>query len=116
MTAQPQEFPTATIPDRTLRAIRSALVVPQDRESFDEGLRMALAEVRVSLDLAKLNEFIHTWWLIAGDSVRDPQGRRQLYELVDRAQDLAARGEPVPRGTRTWRELLAERGVDTDSV
>ncbi|WP_246267529.1 DUF6247 family protein [Nonomuraea typhae] len=102
------------MPDKTLRATRSALSVVQDREGFDEGLRLALAEVRVSLDLGRLNEFIHTWWLVACDSMKDPQGRRELHERAKAAQDLAARGEPLPRGTRSWRELLAERGVSTD--
>lgn len=116
MTAQPHESPAVTMPDKTLRAIRGALIVSQDREGFDEGLRVALAEVRVSLDLAKLNDFIHTWWLVACDSVKDPQGRRELYERAGVAEDLAARGEPLPRGAQSWRELLAERGVSTHGV
>lgn len=99
------------LPEKNLRAIREALTVPQDREGFDAGLDAVLAEVRASLDLGRLNEFVHTWWLIACDSVQDPQGRRDLYERAARVQELADSGRPIPRGDKTWRELLAERGV-----
>ncbi|MBE3014090.1 hypothetical protein IL992_33665 [Microbispora sp. NEAU-D428] len=113
MSAQPQEFPPeGPLPEKNLRAIRRALVVPQDREGFDAGLDVVLAEVRASLDLGRLSEFIHTWWLIACDSVKDPQGRRDVYERATRVQELADAGRPIPRGDKTWRELLAERGVE----
>ena len=36
-------------PAKNLRAIRSALVVRQDREAFDAGLKAVLDEVRVNL-------------------------------------------------------------------
>ncbi|WP_245647132.1 DUF6247 family protein [Microtetraspora niveoalba] len=84
----------------------------QDRDGFDAGLDVVLAEVRASLDLGRLNEFIHTWWLIACDSVKDPQGRGDVYERGTRVQELADVGKPIPRGGKTWRELLAERGVE----
>ncbi len=113
MSAQPQEFPPeGPLPEKNLRAIRRALVVPQDRKGFDAGLDVVLAEVRASLDLGRLSEFIHTWWLIACDSVKDPQGRRDVYERATRVQELADAGRPIPRGDKTWRELLAERGVE----
>jgi hypothetical protein len=53
MTARPQDYgpSDAPLPDKNLRAIRAALVVPQDRDAFDAGLKAALDEVRVSLDL-----------------------------------------------------------------
>ncbi|MEU7002171.1 DUF6247 family protein [Nonomuraea sp. NPDC046570] len=100
------------LPEKDLRAIREALVVSQDREGFDSGLGIALAEVRASLDLSRLSAFIHTWWLIARDSVKDPQGRRDLYERAAHIQDLADRDQPLPHGDKTWRELLTERGVE----
>jgi hypothetical protein len=113
MTAQPHE-PTGVgtpVLDKSLRSIRVALTVPQDREAFDAGLRMALDEVRATLDLGKLNEFIHTWWLIAHDSMHDRAGRERMYAHAAQVQALAENGQAVPRGDKTWRELLAERGV-----
>ncbi|GAA0436423.1 hypothetical protein Acor_65390 [Acrocarpospora corrugata] len=113
MSAQPHELANVSSPvlDRNLRSIRVALTVPQDREAFDAGLRLTLDEVRATLDLGKLNEFIHTWWLIAHDSIHDPAGRERMYAHAAQVQDLADHGQAVPRGDRTWRELLAERGV-----
>ncbi|MEV5408279.1 DUF6247 family protein [Thermopolyspora sp. NPDC052614] len=109
MTAQPQDFASADMPmpDKNLRAIRAALVVPQDREAFDAGLKAVLDEVRVSLDLGVLNAFVHRWWISACDSVKDPEGRRMMHA---RAEQVMA-GEPVPSG-RPWREILAARGLD----
>ncbi|XVQ16308.1 DUF6247 family protein [Spirillospora sp. CA-255316] len=92
------------MPERNLRAIQAALVVPQDREAFDAGLKLVLDAVRVSLNLAVLNDFIHRWWITACDSARDAEGRRQMHTQAERA--LA--GEPVTRG-RPWREVLADR-------
>ncbi|WP_405086275.1 DUF6247 family protein [Microbispora sp. NBC_01389] len=113
MSAQPQEFtPEGPLPEKNLRAIRRALVVPQDRDGFDAGLDVVLAEVRASLDLGRLSEFIHTWWLIACDSAKDQQGRRDVYERAARVQELADVGKPIPRGDKTWRQLLAERGAE----
>lgn len=48
-------------PGKSLRAIRVALVVRQDREAFDAGLKAVLDEVRVNLDLGVLNDFVHRW-------------------------------------------------------
>lgn len=108
MTAQPYEPAgvNAPVPDKNLRAIRAALTIRQDRQAFDSGLKAVLDEVRVSLDLAVLNEFVHRWWIMAADSVRDPDGRRQMYTTAERIQ---ATGQ-APQG-RPWREVLAERGV-----
>ncbi|RJL21268.1 hypothetical protein D5H75_37985 [Bailinhaonella thermotolerans] len=94
-----------------MRAIRAALVTDEDRAGFDDGLRQVLSEVRGSLDLSGLQEFVHTWWLIACDSVRDPGGRAEVYRRAAHAQQLAAAGRPLPAGEKTWRQLLAERGV-----
>jgi hypothetical protein len=109
MTAQPQDFvpPNSPMPEKSLRAIRSVLVVPQDREAFDAGLKAVLDEVRVSLDLGALNAFVHRWWISACDSVRDPEGRRRMHA---RAEQVLA-GEPISSG-RSWREVLSARGVD----
>jgi hypothetical protein len=108
MTAQPYDvMPTEpSWPEKNLRAIRAALVAPQDREAFDAGLKTVLDEVRVSLDLAALNTFVHRWWISACDSVRDPEGRRQMHA---RAKQVLA-GEPLPEG-KPWREILAARGI-----
>jgi hypothetical protein len=95
---------SAPEPAKSLRAIRAALVVPQDREAFDAGLKAILDEVRVNLDLGVLNDFVHRWWISACDSARDPEGRRRMHA---RAGQVAA-GETVPVG-RPWREILPER-------
>lgn len=107
MSAQPQDFASADtpMPDKNLRAIRAALVVRQDREAFDAGLKAVLDEVRVSLDLGPLNAFVHRWWISACDSVKDPGGRLEMHARAERV--LA--GEEPPRG-RPWRDVLAARG------
>jgi hypothetical protein len=103
MTAQSHDIGPGD-PAKSLRAIRAALVVRQDREAFDAGLKAVLDEVRVNLDLGVLNDFVHRWWISACDSARDPQGRQHMHARAD--QVLA--GEPTPQ-TRPWREILAER-------
>ncbi|GII57472.1 hypothetical protein Pth03_58610 [Planotetraspora thailandica] len=109
MSAQPHDFMPADspLPEKNLRAIRAALVIPQDREAFDAGLKAVLDEVRVSLDLGALNAFVHRWWISACDSVRDPEGRRQMHIRAGQvlAGDIALEGKP-------WREILAARGID----
>ncbi|MEV6981345.1 DUF6247 family protein [Sphaerisporangium sp. NPDC051017] len=109
MAAQPQDFAPigVSMPEKNLRAIRAALVVPQDRAAFDSGLKAVLDEVRVSLDLSALNDFVHRWWISACDSVKDPEGRRRMH--VKAEQVLA--GEPTSSG-RPWRDVLAARGVE----
>lgn len=87
-----------------LRAIRAALVVRQDREAFDAGLRAVLDEVRVNLDLGVLNDFVHRWWISACDSVRDPDGRRRMHARADQVMS----GEQTPQGT-PWREIITGR-------
>ncbi|MDR2988697.1 MAG: DUF6247 family protein [Nocardiopsaceae bacterium] len=106
MTAQQNDFlpGDAADPAKSLRAIRAALVVRQDREAFDAGLKAALDEVRANLDLHVLNDFVHRWWVSACDSVRDPEGRRRMHA---RAEQVLA-GEPTP-SARPWRDILAER-------
>lgn len=110
MSAQPHDFVpgVAADPAKSLRAIRAALVVRQDREAFDAGLKAVLDEVRVNLDIGVLSEFVHRWWISACDSARDPDGRRRMHARAD--QVLA--GEPTPQGT-LWREILAERESGT---
>ncbi|GII76702.1 hypothetical protein Sru01_16840 [Sphaerisporangium rufum] len=101
----PQRDPDdVPLPEKDLRVIRAALVVPEDREAFDAGLKAVLDEVRLKLDLAVLDAFVHRWWISACDSVRDPEGRRRMHACAGR---LAA-GEPLSSG-RTWREILDER-------
>src|ERR1700735_4809675 len=104
MTAQPHDFLSEGSPGpaKSLRAIRAALVVRQDRDAFDAGLKAVLDEVRVNLDLGVLNDFVHRWWISACDSARDPDGRRRMHARVD--QGIAR--EPVPQG-RAGREGLA---------
>jgi hypothetical protein len=60
VTAQPHDFLSGGTPGpaKSLRAIRAALVVRQDREAFDAGLKAVLDEVRVNLDLGVLNDFV----------------------------------------------------------
>jgi hypothetical protein len=107
--AQPHDVPPgdAPRPERNLRAIRAALIVPQDRDAFDSGLKAVLDEVRVTLDLRALNDFIHRWWISACDSVKDPDGRRRMHA---RAAEIES-GAPIP-SSGSWRDLLASRGVD----
>jgi Family of unknown function (DUF6247) len=106
MTAQPHDFLPGPAPDpaKSLRAIRAALVVRQDREAFDAGLKAVLDKVRVNLDLGVLNDFVHRWWISACDSAQDPEGRQRMHA---RAEQVLA-GEPTPPA-RPWREILAER-------
>ena len=106
MTAQPHDFLPGGAPGaaKSLRAIRAALVVRQDREAFDAGLKAVLDEVRVNLDLGVLNDFVHRWWISACDSERDPEGRRRMHA---RAEQVLAGEAAAP--TRPWREILAER-------
>jgi hypothetical protein len=106
MTAEPHDFLPGGAPDpaKSLRAIRAALVVRQDREAFDAGLKAVLDEVRVNLDLGVLNDFVHRWWISGCDSARDPEGRRRMHA---RAEQVLA-GEAVAPA-RPWREILAER-------
>jgi Family of unknown function (DUF6247) len=60
MTAHPYAFLTGETagPAWSLRAIRAALVVRQDREAFDAGLKAALDELKVSFDLGVLSDFV----------------------------------------------------------
>jgi hypothetical protein len=106
MTAQPHDIlPGAgSDPAKSLRAIRAALVVRQDRDAFDAGLKAVLDEVRVNLDLGALSDFVHRWWISACDSARDPEGRRHMHA---RAEQIQA-GAPTP-SARPWRDTLAER-------
>ncbi|MBO2446877.1 hypothetical protein J4573_07225 [Actinomadura barringtoniae] len=105
MTAQPQdEHQPAPRPEKNLRDIRAALVVHEDLEAFDAGLKAVLDKVRVSLDISPYNDFLHRWWIMACDSARDPEGRRRMHAT---AAKLRA-GEPVPSG-RPVQEILAER-------
>ncbi len=106
MTAQPQDYRpgSAPMPDKNLRDIRAALILPQDRQAFDAGLKTVLDEVRVSLDLGVLNDFVHRWWISACDSVKDPEGRRQMHAVAEQIRS----GETVSQG-RSWREILTER-------
>jgi hypothetical protein len=106
MTAEPGDLLSGGMPGpaKTLRAIRAALMVSQDRDAFDAGLKAVLDEVRVSLDLGVLNDFVHRWWISACDSARNPEGRRRMHARAEQvlAGDTAASSRP-------WREILAER-------
>lgn len=116
MSARPAQPEKASgLPDKDPRAIRDALVVPEDIRGFDAGLDQVVAEVRATLDVTRLHEFIHTWWLIACDNVKDPQSRVEMYERGARIRRMAARGERLPRGDKPWRRLLVECGIEVDS-
>src|ERR1700735_1402675 len=106
MTAQPHDFLSEGSPGpaKSLRAIRAALVVRQDRDAFDAGLKAVLDEVRVNLDLGVLNDFVHRWWISGGGSARDPDARRRMHP---RAEQVLAGEAATP--ARPWREILAER-------
>lgn len=106
MTAEPHDILSegTSGPAKSLRAIRAALVVRQDREAFDAGLKAVLDEVRVNLDVSALNDFVHRWWISACDSARDPEGRRRMHA---RAEQVLAGDVATP--ARPWREILAER-------
>ena len=106
MTAPPHDLVPIGAPDpaNSLRAIRAALVVRQDRDAFDAGLKAVLDEVRVNFDLGVLNDFLHRWWISACDSARDPEDRRRMHARADQVLS----GDPTS-ATRPWREILAER-------
>jgi hypothetical protein len=107
MTAPPCDFLAGETagPAKSLRAIRAALVIRQDREAFDAGLTAVLDEVRVNLDLGVLNGFVHRWWISACDSARDPEGRQRMHS---RAEKVLA-GEAAAPPARPWRDILAAR-------
>ncbi|HVB45071.1 MAG TPA: DUF6247 family protein [Streptosporangiaceae bacterium] len=110
MTAQPHDpFVPGVVPDpaKSLRAIRAALVVRQDRGAFDAGLKAVLDEVRVNLDLGVLNDFVHRWWISACDSARDPEGRRRMHARADQVQA----GEPPPVNSVSRPILSWKNGV-----
>jgi hypothetical protein len=106
MTAQSHDFLPGGAPDpaKSLREIRAALVVRQDREAFDAGLKAVLDEVGVNLDLGVMNDFLHRWSISACDSARDPEGRQRMHARAEQvlAGDAGAQSRP-------WREILAER-------
>jgi len=73
----------------------------QPHESADTNTRLPdrnLRAIRAALTVPQDRQ--------AFDSVRDPDGRRQMYAT---AEQIDATGN-APRG-RPWREVLAERGV-----
>lgn len=90
------------LPEKNLRAIRAALVVPEDREAFDAGLKAVLDEVRVSVDLAALNAFVHRWWISACDTAKDPEG---AVRCTSEPSSLWP-ANLFPRGSRGGRSLL----------
>jgi hypothetical protein len=109
MTAQPHDPAPAGAPEpaKSLRAIRAAVFVPEDREAFDAGLKAVLDELRANLDLGVLNAFVHRWWISACDSAHNPEGRRQMHARAA----LIAAGE----GSRLGGETVAldpHRGTD----
>ncbi|WP_246492061.1 DUF6247 family protein [Actinomadura alba] len=126
MTAQPNDFAPGSAPEpaKSLRAIRAALVVPQDRGAFDAGLKAVLDEVRVNLDLGVLNDFVHRWWISACDShttpkgvggctpapVRSPPGKLSLRDGRGVSSSLSARTDGRCTGS-TWTRSLRNRST-----
>ncbi len=96
---------TSGRPDKTATAIRAALSHPRDIEAFGGGLPVVLDQARETRDWAVLDEFLHTWWHLACDSVRDPEGRARMWETADRLN----RGEDVPTLSRADIEALIRR-------
>jgi hypothetical protein len=68
-----------------------------------------LDEVRVNLDLGVLNDFVHRWWISACDSVRDPDGRRQMHGA--RPTDRRRTGHPSRKVTGRAARAGAAYGV-----
>lgn len=101
--ARPPRAPFLPAPDKTPRAIRTALL-PEDLADFDREYRAVMREATETLDLTPVTAFIERWWRVAWSSA-DPAGHRA-------ALDTAARllqGENIP--TRPVRDSLAERGL-----
>lgn len=92
MTAQPHEREGRHArPEKNVLAIRASLSHPRDIEAFEASLPVVVDKARDAHDWAILDDFVHTWWLIACDSLSDPRGRRRMWERADKLQ----RGEPV---------------------
>ncbi|WP_372453516.1 DUF6247 family protein [Acrocarpospora catenulata] len=93
MTAQPHEPSPGrpARPEKNVLAIRAVLSHPCDIEAFEASLPVVVDKARATHDWAVLDEFIHTWWLIACDSLRDPRGRHRMWERVGKLR----RGESV---------------------
>lgn len=78
-------------PAKNVLAIRAALSHPRDIEAFEAGLPVVVTQAHAARDWSALDDFIHRWWLMAIDSLRDPEGRRRMWETADRLN----RGERV---------------------
>ena len=112
MSAQAHDLVPGVAPDpaKSLHAIRAALVVRQDREAFDAGLKAVLDEVRVNLlDLGVLNDFVHRWWISACDSARDPDGRRRMHARADQVLAVSRRRRAHRGASSSLNERAAAR-------
>jgi hypothetical protein len=89
-------------PEKTIPAIRAALVTPEDIEAFESWVAAGKTE--------NDERWLQIWWVMACESIRDPDGRRAMWQRVAEIQDLIAQGKPLPYSGKTARELLAERG------
>ncbi|WP_214417070.1 DUF6247 family protein [Sphaerisporangium fuscum] len=107
MTAQPHEHETAAVPERTPQAVRAALS-PVHRETFEREFRAAMAKAADDLDLAPVYTCLDYWRRLAVLKASGAYDR--ITRDAEQVTQQAARGELPP--ARSWREVLAELGVD----
>jgi len=86
--AQGSPVPRLT-PDVTPAAIRDALV-PEERESFEQAYRAALAEAAESLDLTAVLDVLRTYHRIAAQTRH--HGRVAHQRMLDTARRIMADG------------------------
>lgn len=88
--------------ERTFTAVRDALPA-MNAAAFDIQLN-AITSADV-VDLAKLDEFLSTWWRIAIRANRDPEDWERIHQIAEELE--SGRRQLGP----TMEEVLARRGV-----
>jgi hypothetical protein len=76
-------------------------------ESYDHELDAAFERAREGSDLTPLLQTVRRWWFEA-DAWRDPAGRRQFQQRVDR---YLSEGPPPPEERMSRGEIRARYGV-----
>ena len=97
-------------PPCTPAAIRAVLAANADAavlESYDHELDAAFERAREDSDLTPLLQTVRRWWFEA-DAWRDPVGRRQFQQRVDR---YLSEGPPPPEERMSRGEIRARYGV-----
>ncbi|MGH3796919.1 MAG: DUF6247 family protein [Pseudonocardiaceae bacterium] len=84
------------------------LIVPEDREAFDNEYRAALDEAAETLSLDRLERFLEHWRRIAWS--QHDMGHDRWRAMLGRAEHTLRTGEPAP-GSRPWEEVKAELGL-----